>query len=79
SLNYDFDSIYRVLQEKGVENAEALAALIDTLIGLSEADRNALQAIYDQTEAKIHTDTGVLALIQEELSKRGTEDQALDL
>lgn len=79
SLNYDFDSIYKVLQEKGVEKAEALASLIDVLVGLSEADRNVLQALYDQTEANIHTDTGVLALIQEELSKRGTEDQALDL
>jgi len=53
--------------------------LIDVLVGLSEADRNVLQAVYDQTEADINTDSGVLALIQEELSKRGTEDQALDL
>ncbi|NUF10361.1 hypothetical protein, partial [Acinetobacter oleivorans] len=53
--------------------------MIDVLVGLSEADRNVLQAVYDQTEADINTDSGVLALIQEELSKRGTEDQALDL
>lgn len=79
SLNYDFNRIYRALQEKGVENAQALANLIDVLVLASEHDRNVLQAVFDQTEQDITADSAILGLIQEELSKRGTEDQAYDL
>lgn len=79
SLNYDFNRIYKALQERGVENAQALANLIDVLVQSSEQDRKVFQAVYDQTDKDIQTDSGVLTLLQEELSKRGTEDKAYDL
>ena len=79
TLNYDFNRIWKVLQERGVQNSEALAALINTLSTLSERDRTILDAIQDQALADIKQDTGVADLIKFEAEARKKSDEAYNL
>ncbi len=79
TLNYDFDRIWRALQEKGVQNSEALASLINTLQTLSERDRTILDAVQDQALADIKQDTGVADLILAEAEARKKSDEAYNL
>lgn len=79
SLNYDFDRIWRALQERGVENADALTALLDTLATLTERDRTILDATQDQALKDIKQDTGVADLIKSEAEARKKSDEAYNL
>lgn len=79
TLNYDFNRIWKALQERGVQNSEALAALINTLSTLSERDRTILDAVQDQALADIKQDTGVADLIKFEAEARKKSDEAYNL
>lgn len=79
SLNYDFDCIFKALQERGVQNSEALTALINTLTTLSERDRTILNAVQDQALKDINQDMGVVELIKHEVEIRNQTDEAYNL
>lgn len=79
TLNYDFNRIWRALQERGVQNSEALTALINTLSTLSEHDRTVLDAVQEQALKDIKQDTGVADLIKSEAEARKKSDEAYNL
>lgn len=79
SLNYDFNRIWKALQERGVQNAEALSALLNSLDVYAERDRSILDALKDETLKDINEDTGVAELIQLEAERRKKDDVAYDL
>lgn len=79
TLNYDFNRIWRALQERGVQNSEALVALINTLSTLSERDRTILDAVQTQALEDIKQDTGVADLIRSEAEARKKSDEAYNL
>lgn len=79
SLNYDFNRIWKALQEKGVQNAEALSALLNSLDVYAERDRSILDTLKDETLKDINQDTGVAELIQLEAERRKKDDVAYDL
>lgn len=79
TLNYDFNRIWRALQERGVQNSEALTALINTLSTLSERDRTVLDAVQAQALEDIKEDTGVADLIKSEAETRKKSDEAYNL
>lgn len=74
-VNYDFDRIWRVLQEKGIESAKTLSGLISILEQLSESDRKIVEAMIEQTRLNITEDTGITALIDLEANKRKEQDK----
>ncbi|MFI9952681.1 hypothetical protein Q4195_18840, partial [Acinetobacter baumannii] len=75
TLNYDFDRIWRVLQEKGIESAKTLSGLISILEQLSDSDRKIVEAMIEQTRLNITEDTGITALIDLEANKRKEQDK----
>lgn len=79
SLNYDFNRIWKALQERGVQNAEALSALLNSLDVYAERDRTILDALKAETLNDINEDTGVAELIQLEAERRKKDDVAYDL
>ncbi|MCM5533182.1 hypothetical protein [Acinetobacter pittii] len=79
TLNYDFDRIWRVLQEKGIDSVKTLSALIDLLDQLSAADRAIVQQLIDETRLNIQSDTGIVELIDLEAQKRQEQDKAYNL
>ncbi|NUF10360.1 hypothetical protein [Acinetobacter oleivorans] len=79
TLNYDFDRIWRVLQEKGIASVKTLSALIDLLDQLSAADRAIVQQLIDETRLNIQSDTGIVELIDLETQKRQEQDKAYNL
>lgn len=62
-VNFDFDRIWRVLQEKGIESAKTLSGLINILEQLSEADRKIVAALIEQTRTNISEDVDNVELI----------------
>ena len=75
TLNYDFDRIWRVLQEKGIESAKTLSGLIKILEQLSEADRKIVEALIEQTRTNIAEDVDNVELIIEEAKQRKEQDK----
>lgn len=74
-VNFDFDRIWRVLQEKGIESAKTLAGLIKILEQLSEADRQIVEALIEQTRTNIAEDVDNVELIIEEAKQRKEQDK----
>lgn len=75
NLNYDFDQLWRVLQEQGVNNTIAMTELINLLDQLSDADRAILNKLIEQTKENIATDTTVVSLIDREVGQRIDQDK----
>lgn len=75
TLNYDFDRIWRVLQEKGIESAKTLSGLIKILEQLSVADRKIVEALIEQTRTNIAEDVDNVELIIEEAKQRKEQDK----
>lgn len=75
TLNYDFDRIWRVLQEKGIESAKTLSGLIKILEQLSDADRKIVEALIEQTRTNIAEDVDNVELIIEEAKQRKEQDK----
>ncbi len=75
TLNYDFDRIWRVLQEKGIESAKTLSGLIKILEQLSDADRKIVEALIEQTRTNIAEDVDNVELIIAEAKQRKEQDK----
>lgn len=78
SLNYDFDRIWKALQEAKIENADMLGTLIKVLDSSSDADRLILENLFKQTESDIDQNNKIVELLREEVTKRVGDDAAND-
>lgn len=79
TVNYDFDRIWRVLQEKGIESAKTVSALVNILDQLTAADREIVEQLIAETRLNIQQDTGIAKLIDDEATKRIEQDKAYNL
>lgn len=74
-VNFDFDRIWRVLQEKGIESAKTLSGLINILEQLSDTDRKIVEALIEQTRTSISEDKDNVELIIAEAKQRKEQDK----